>query len=164
MVCYSHPTQDTLSCFEPGCWLKVEGGLQVNVQSPACPSHPWSCYLHPLSSNRDTYVQYVAFSCPLSCCLLLLILPARVAPSLCSARFVARNPIAWWLGECLQGDTGTRFRESAAMPSYILGRQITVGWVACILLLFLLHLFLSSYEIMPEIMVRDIHIVVESTC
>lgn len=56
------------------------------------------------------------------------------------------------------------FRESAAMPSYILGRQLIVGWVACILLLSLLCLFLGSYEITPEIMVRDIHIVVESAC
>ena len=55
------------------------------------------------------------------------------------------------------------FRESAAMPSYILGRQLIVGWVACILLLSLLCLFLGSYEITPEIMVRDIHIV-ESAC
>lgn len=46
------------------------------------------------------------------------------------------------------------FRESAAMPSYILGRQLIVGWVACILLLSLLCLFLGSYEITPEIMVR----------
>lgn len=39
-ACYSHPTQDTLSCFEPGCWLKVEGGLQVKcpVTCLSCPS------------------------------------------------------------------------------------------------------------------------------